>query len=157
MTNKGNIVHGTVKIATCQLCNSSIPFFEFEVETDIGSVGLCSAAQCNSLSVVIAEITMDEWRELASGKLSYLPCRLSDAIGMKDLNILHIKRVDRSPEPAMGIPFSEYRKLYKPPVVIYSCPCCDAGEVIETQELLVSEFEEMGGSIVAMGALVLGR
>ena len=157
MTKKDNVVHGSVKIATCQSCNSKIPFFAFETEMDTDSIGLCSAAQCNSLSVVIAETTLDEWKEMESGKLLHLPPRLSDTSGLKGLHVLHIKRVGRSPEPPAGIPFSEFRKLYKSPVVIYSCPCCDTGEAIETEEFSVSKFEEMGGRILAMGNLILGQ
>jgi hypothetical protein len=76
---------------------------------------------------------------------------------MGELHVLHVERIEQGPKPPAGVPFSEYRKLYKRPVVIYKCPCCAGGEAIETQEVLVPTFEEMGGRIVALGDLVVAR
>ena len=152
---KSKVVHGSVKIVTCRNCLATLPLFEFEAETDTDSVGFCSAARCNVLDIVIAETTLEEWRAIQSGGLSTLPPRLSGSSEMKDFCILHIKCIERGSEPAAGIPFSEFKKLYKHPVVIYACPCCTDGEAIETQEVTVPKFEEMGGRIIALGNLVV--
>lgn len=157
MQRKGQFVRGSVKIVTCRTCHSSMPRFEFESETDTGTVGLSSAARCNSADLVLAETTLDEWRGIQSGDISGLLSRLRDLSGMKDLCVLWIRRIEQSAQPPTGIPFSEFRKLYRPPVVIYACPCCADGDAIETQEMLISEFEARGGRIVALGNLVLGR
>jgi hypothetical protein len=155
MTGQGKVVRGTAKIVTCRNCQASLPLFEFDSETDTDSVGLCSAARCNGLDIVIAETTLEEWKAIQSGTLTTLPARVSGSSEMKDFHVLHIKRVEQGSNPPAGIPFSEFRKLYKPPVVIYACPCCRGGEAIETQELTVSEFEKRGGRIIALGGLVV--
>lgn len=157
MRSKCNVVRGFIKIITCQTCKSNAPLFAFDSETDNDTVGLCSAALCNSLDVVIAETTLDEWTKMESGELLHLPSRLSSISGLKNLHVLHVKRIEQSPGPAAGMSFSEFRKLYKPPVVIYSCPCCDGGDAIESQEFSVSKFEEIGGRVVALGDLVVGQ
>ena len=141
MRNEANFVHGSVKIITCQSCSSRMALFAFDAETNMDSIGLCSATRCNELCVVIAETTLSEWKMMESGKLVNLPSRITDSSGMKDSHVLHIKRIERAPEPAAGVPFSEFKRLYGSPVAIYSCPCCDAGEAIETQDYSLSEFE----------------
>lgn len=157
MSREKNIVNGSIKMIACRLCNSKIPLFAFESETDVDTVGLCSAAQCNDRRVVVAETTLDEWKMMESGDVVNLQSRIIGASGIEDLHILLIRRIERGPEPAAGVPFSEFRKAYKPPVVIYSCPCCNSGDAVETQEYSVWEFEELGGRVVTVGNLVVSR
>lgn len=154
MTEQNEFIRGSVAIVSCRSCQANLPIFEFEVESDTGEVGLCSAAKCNSLDIVIAETTLDEWKAMQSGGLLTLPSRLS---GFSDFNVLHIKRIEESPDPPAGIPFSEFRKLYTAPVVVYACPCCTDGEAVKTREMTIPEFEKMGGRIVALGNLVVGH
>lgn len=152
MIGQSKVVRGSVAIVTCQACQASLPLFEFEVESDTGAVGLCSATRCNGSDIVIAETTLEEWKAMQSGELSTLPLRLS---GFSDFHVLHIKRIEKSPAPPAGISFAEFRSLYKPPVVVYACPCCTDGEAIKTREVTTSEFEGMGGRIVALGSLII--
>jgi hypothetical protein len=156
MRNGRKLVRGSVKIVQCRECNSNMALFVFESETDVDSVGMCSATKCDGLSIIVAETTLDEWKDIESGKLSKLPSRLIDNPAMNAFHILHIKRIEQSPQPPAGVPFSEFRRSYKPPAVIYSCPCCGDGDAVETQEVTLSEFEGMGGHIVALGNLVVG-
>jgi hypothetical protein len=157
MTNLGNRVRGSVALVTCKDCHSQFPRFEFETETDVGAIGFCSASSCNQLKLVIAETTLDEWNALSSGELVSLPPRLSDEAGERDLHVLHVKRIDKGPQIPAGLPFAEFRKLYRRPTVIYDCPCCGTGEAIESEELTVTEFEARGGHIRALGNLYLER
>lgn len=152
MIDHSKTVRGSVAIVTCRSCQASLPLFEFEVESDTGAVGLCSAARCNGLDVVIAETTLEEWKAMQSGSLSTLPSHLS---GFPGFHVLHIKYIEKSPSPPAGIPFSEFRKLYTAPVVVYACPCCTDGEAIKTQEMTISKFEEMNGRVIALGNLVV--
>jgi hypothetical protein len=157
MSREKNVVTGSIKMITCRSCNSEIPLFAFDSETDVDSVGLCSAAQCNDLRVVVAETTLDEWKMMESGEVVNLQSRIVGASGVEDLHILLMRRIERGPEPAVGVPFSEFRKAYKPPVVIYSCPCCNSGDAVVTQEYSVPEFEELGGRVVTVGSLVVNQ
>jgi hypothetical protein len=157
VTGQSKLIRGSVAIVTCRKCQANLPLFEFEVESDTGAVGLCSAAKCNSLDLVIAETTLDEWQALQSGSLSTLPSRLSTDPELQGFHVLHIKRIEKSPDPPAGIPFSEFRRLYKPPVVIYACPCCGGGAASKSQEMVISKFEQMGGRLIALGGLAVAR
>jgi hypothetical protein len=75
--------------------------------------------------------------------------------GIDALHVLRIKRIEQNSKPPAGVPFSEFKKLYKSPTVIYVCPCCAGGDATETQEVTVSKFEGMGGRIIALGNLVI--
>ncbi len=152
MIGQSKVVRGSVAIVACRTCQSNLPIFEFEAESDVGSVGLCSAAKCNGLDIVIAETTMEEWKELQSGRLSTLPLRLGF---FPDFYVLHIRRIEKGLDPPAKISFSEFRRLYKPPIVFYACPCCVDGEAAKTREMTISEFEGMGGRITALSGLVV--
>jgi hypothetical protein len=141
MTSKNRAIHGSVKIVTCRTCQSNVPLFELEAETDTDSVGFCSAARCNGLDLVLAETTLEGWRAAQSGDVASLLSRLSGLSGMTDLHILRIERVEQNPKPPAGAPFSEFKKLYKSPIVIYACPCCVGGEAVETQEVPISKYD----------------
>ena len=154
MIGQGRIVRGSVAIVMCRTCRASFPLFEFEVESDTGAVGLCSAAKCNGLNIVIAETTVDEWKEMQAGALSALPSRID---GFSDFHVLHIKSIEKSSNPPAGISFSEFRRLYSSPIVVYTCPCCTDGEAIKAREMTISEFEAMGGRLVVLGSLVVER
>jgi hypothetical protein len=139
-------------MVTCHACEASVPIFEFELESDAGAMGLCSACKCNDMTLVIAEVSMSEWLAMQNGELSNLPERI---IGFEGFHVLHVKRIERSPDPPLGISFSEYRKIYKSPIVVYSCPCCRQGESIKERELTIAEFKSRGGQIVALGGLTI--
>lgn len=149
--NHKKIVRGVVKMITCLDCGSSIPLFEFYSETDNDAVGLCSAALCNGTEIVIAEVTLDEWKKIYLGESLRLPSQICGDTYLKNLHILHIKRVEECPNPTPGMLFSEYRKIYKPPVTIYFCPCCVGSDAVESQEFSVSKYKEMGGRITTLG------
>jgi hypothetical protein len=155
MTSKANFVRGSVKLITCQACGSKIPLFDFETETDVDGVGLCSAGRCNQMDLVIAETTLEEWKSMAAGELRHLPRRLADEFGADDVHVLHIKRINQGPLPAAGSSFFEFKKGYKRPSIVYDCPCCDVGDGVETDELTIADFENLGGHIFPLGNLVL--
>lgn len=147
MIGASKIIRGSVKLIRCINCGSGLPLFEFDTETDTGAIGLCSAAQCNGRTIIIAETTLEEWNGLQSGNFISLRSRLISTSGIPDLQILHVKRIERKSRPSAGISFSEFKKLYQPPVVIYDCPCCADGEAFEVDEVAIAKFKEDGGVI----------
>jgi hypothetical protein len=155
MTTTINLVRGSVKLVTCQACGSDIPLFEFDMETDTDGIGLCSAARCNQMNIVIAETTLEEWKAMKAGELRHLPLRLAKEFQVSDFHVLHIKRIDQQTPAPTGTSFAEFKKNYRRPIVVYDCPCCEAGEGTETEELTVAEFEKSGGRIFPLGNLVL--
>ena len=100
MIGPSKIIRGSIAIVICRRCQTSLPLFEFDVESDTGAVGLCSAAKCNSLDLVVAETTLDEWKAMQSGELSTLPLRIN---GFSDFHVLHIKRIEKNLPPPVGI------------------------------------------------------
>ena len=47
--------------------------------------------------------------------------------------------------------FSEFRKSYRPPTLLYSCACCRGGKSRVIQEFTAEAFQKAGGRIVLMG------
>jgi hypothetical protein len=96
-------------------------------------------------------------RPISSGELRHLPPRIAEPLGLNDFHVLHVKRIESGPKIGAGLSFLEFRKRYKRPTVIYSCPCCGDGDAVESQELLLSQFEKIGGEVVPLGNLALKR
>ena len=147
-------VSGSVKLISCAACSATIPTFAYESETDIDTLGLCSAGYCNAHKLVLFEVSMDEWKELNFKHPNDLPLRIDQELDNSDFRMVHILRVEKFDEPPAGISFAEFRRQYHSPKVIYSCPCC-GGEGVVNSEMTVDQFRKIGGSILTLGNLVL--
>jgi hypothetical protein len=153
MTAGDNVVPGCIKRVACQRCGATVPFFEFDLENDVELMGLLSAGKCNELKVVVAEISLDERNAVEAGEIAGLPPRLNSP-ERDGFRIVRVKNT-RQDLPSSDLPFSEYRKLYSPPVVVYSCPCCGLGDALVETEMSLSEFELHGGEVLILGDLAL--
>lgn len=153
--NDLRIVHGSVKMIHCRICESTIPIFVFEGEADVDTMGLCSAGSCERFDVAVLEAEPDEWNDLASGRPEVLQSRIANELGRSDLRILKVLKMEEAGEVPAGTSFAEFRKLYRPPIVVYECPCCSVGEAREHSELTISSFNEIGGRIFTVGRLAI--
>lgn len=147
-------VSGSVKLIFCVVCNATFPMFAFEGETDTDTIGLCSAGYCNANKLVLFEVNIDEWRELRAKRTNDLPSRINQELNDHGYQMIHISRVDRFDEPPSGTSFAQFRRQYKAPQVIYSCPCC-GGDGVVNKEITVDQFKKLGGSILTLGNLIL--
>jgi hypothetical protein len=155
MTQDKRQVAGTIKILTCNTCCTKLPFVTFEGEADVDTIGLCSAGSCERLDVAIIEAAPNEWSDLAVSKPEKLQDRIRQELGRDDLHVISVKRVESGSEAPSGTSFSEFRKAYRAPILVYSCPCCGTGEAMETEELTVDGFAAIGGEILEIGGLRL--
>jgi hypothetical protein len=149
------LVRGSVSILSCNVCDTKFPIFDYEVESDSEEIGLYSAALCDGRSLVLIELNLDEWLAAQSGELTDLPLRIKEAVGGEDYRLASILRVETPPLPPAGISFVEFRKLYKAPTVVYSCPCCVTGEAVTSAELTCEDYRNAGGRVTALNPLEL--
>jgi hypothetical protein len=152
MTDKRK-VFGTIKMLECTSCEVTLPVAAFEGEADTDTIGLCSAGKCNGLEVAIAEATPTEWSSLAAGSVSHLQDRIGAELGRDDLRVATVLRVEQGNEIPAGTSFAAFREAYRPPLLVYSCPCCGEGEAKEIEEFTVDAFIALGGGILSVGAL----
>jgi hypothetical protein len=155
MTQDQRLVTGTIKILTCNTCSAKVPLVTFDGEADVDTIGLCSAGSCERLDVAIVEAALTEWNDLADSKPEGLQVRISQELGRNDLHVVSVKRVESGSEAPSGTSFAEFRKAYRAPILVYSCPCCGTGEATETEELTVDAFAAAGGEILGIGGLSL--
>jgi len=148
-------IKGSIDMIACASCQTRFPIFSFEDEADTDSIGLCSAGSCASPEVVIAEATNAEWNEIVETKSTALPNRIIDALGRDDFRIAQVIRVEKMAAAPQGTSFAEYRKLYRRPIVVYSCPCCFVGEATLSEELTLQQFYVIGGKVLMVGNLEL--
>lgn len=155
MTTPPRLVAGSVLRLRCQTCGAVFPHFLFSGEKDTDTAGLCSASSCDQNEVVIVEAEPSEWNDLERTGATAIERRLAQQLGRPDFRVLRLLRVEREAAPAAGVSFGDFKKGYKPPVLVYSCACCAKGESRAIDELTVGDFQESGGEILVTGRLTL--
>lgn len=160
MTASVRLVEGTVLSLCCESCGARFPHFSFSGEEDSDTAGLYSATSPRSNELILAEAESSEWTVLASGDLEAIKAiesRLSQQFVRDDLRIVRLLRTEQQQKSAAGLSFAEFRKTYKPPILVYSCISCPAGESRVQEELTVNSFRKSGGNILLSGRLVLAE
>ena len=154
MTSK-RIVAGTILRLCCQTCKATFPHFLFSGEDDTDTAGLCSASCCDRNEVVIAEAESAEWNDFEQAGVSEIEKRLARQLGRDDLRVLRLLKIEREESSPAGLGFRDFKKTYKPPVLVYSCACCRDGASRAIEEITVDEFQKSGGRVLVTGRLVL--
>lgn len=129
--------------------------FQFAGDTDQDTDGLISASCCRNPKVVVAEAIGLEWNLLGAGDAQPALDRLGRESGLTDLRMPMMIRTENGFTPPRGTSYAEFSKLYKPPILVYSCPCCDNGEAIEIANYSVPDFIDHGGQVLVIGDLML--
>lgn len=153
MISSPRIVDGTIVRLRCDACDSVFPHFLFSGEEDSDTAGLCSASSCGKDELVIVEAEPSEWNDLNHTDAA-VGNRIAEQLQRNDLKVVRLLRVERD-SGATGLSFSDFRKSYKPPILIYSCACCANGESRAIDEVTVGDFQRAGGRIITTGRLVL--
>lgn len=155
MTSSQRIVTGTILRLCCQKCGGTFPHFLFSGEDDIETAGLCSASSCDHNEVVLVEAESAEWNDFENTGASAIEQRLAKQLARNDLCVVHLLRIERNENVATGLNFHDFQKIYKRPVLVYSCACCANGESRVTEEITLDDFQKSGGRVLVTGRLAL--
>jgi len=148
-------VEGTVMMLRCDSCGATFPHFSFAGDQDTDTAGLCSASSCDQNEVILVEADLSEWNDFEQRGASAIECRLAKQLGRNDLKILRMLGIEQENVPVGGVSFRDFRKAYKPPVIVYTCACCSDGKSRSVAELTIEDFQEKGGRIMTTGRLTL--
>jgi len=146
-------VEGYVLTLKCRRCGAKFPHAVFSGDTDMATDGLVSLTSVERNELVFGELTADEWKLEDAKRVSAACQRISGALARTDLRSVMVVRWQKSQSIA-GLSFAAFRKTYKPPVGVYSCPHC-GGEAKSIQQQSWSEFMTSGGHIEPFGELKL--
>nr|WP_295111555.1 hypothetical protein [uncultured Caulobacter sp.] len=146
-------VEGYVLTLKCRRCGSKSPHAVFSGDTDMATDGLISLTSGERNELVVGELTAEEWTLEENARDSAACQRVSVALARTDLRPVRVIRWENS-QPIAGLPFALFRKAYKPPVGVYSCPKC-GGEAKSIAKQSWTEFMTSGGHIEPFGQLVL--
>lgn len=155
MDDLQRVVDGTVMILHCDNCGQRLAHFAFSGEQDTDTEGLCSVSSCTNNEVVLVEAEPSEWSELERQSGQSLELRLTRQLDRHDLKFLRLIAIERDERSAAGVNFRDFRKAYKPPVMVYACACCTEGKCRAVGELTVHEFQKSGGVVTTTGRLTL--
>lgn len=155
MVSNNRIVVGTVLKLGCQQCGATFPHFVFSGDTDMATVGLCSASSCARDALVLFEVEAAEWRDFALGEVAAIEERLARQFPGEALRLVQLLRVESDDSAAKGMSFRDFKKVYKAPVLVYACICCVDGESRAQDEISTEKFRRAGGNIMLTGQLLL--
>ena len=111
---------GEIIISKCKKCRESFPVFSFVADTDMVTFG-CVALTGKGNKIAL---TMQGANETDS--------ETETRIG-SEYKIVQVRYINEE-FSAKGISFQEFRKVYNPPIPIYSCIYCGAdAETIKTE------------------------
>lgn len=153
MTDQVRKVEGTVAKLSCTKCRATFPHFIFSGEDDTDTAGLGSLSSCDKNEIVIGELEPSEWNNFDGPGSASFEERLSVQLGRRDLRVVRLLRVERDGNVGLGKSFSDFRKAYKSPKLVFSCACCADGEARPLEEITVEDFKRLGGKISAIGHL----
>ena len=144
-------VTGDVQEIRCDACGAAIHNFLFAGEDDAETAGLCSAGRCNISDIVIAEATPEEWNAFDEDGLVILEERLTKKLNLPGLKISRLLRVEQPNGSVAGRSFQHFLRVYKPPTLVYVCPCCEQGEARVAAKYTINEFHAGGGKLTIVG------
>lgn len=157
MKNTRRLISGSVLKLRCRGCGSVFSLFQFDGENDLETLGLVSVSTCIENEIIIVEALQDEWNSLDNFGASMLETRIAHEFNLRNARVIRLLRSEATSLPAAGTSFETFRRSYVPPVLVFSCPCCEAGESSVIEDMTLSNFEAAGGKIFLTGRLVLSR
>ncbi|HYC67248.1 hypothetical protein [Brevundimonas sp.] len=143
-------VDGELVRLKCRACGGEVSHLVPGGDSDMATNGLGTAASCSTDRVALGEMTTEEWAAGEAGLASF-EGRIQSALGLHDLKVVPFLRAEKQTAAKAGEPFPLFRSRYRPPVLIYRCPCCGVGEAEVVATMSIAEFRARGGEILIDG------
>jgi hypothetical protein len=121
-------VEGTVQRLRCQACGAVFPHFQFSGERETEGGGLFSASSGKADEVLVFEAQPEEWKDFDRAGATLAEKRIAQELARDDLRVIRLLRIESALTTGQGMSFADFKKSYRPPVMAYSCACCEAGE-----------------------------
>ncbi len=144
-------IAGSVLILRCEN-GSTFPHFQPSGDTDVETAGIGSLTSCDKNEIVLAEMTSREWTSIEKSGAEEFEKRISRELKRDDLRFVHLLRAEERAPESKAMSFQDFRKAYRPPILVFSCACAD-GESRVTKEMSMEEFRASGGRVTTLGNL----
>jgi hypothetical protein len=145
------IIDGEVMVLDCPTCGNSSPHFIFRGDTDMATVCLASLTSKAENEIVVVEVESSEWDD-ESGQM--LEARINTTMVRNDLRFVRLLQVEQVAYPTQ-LTFQEFRKVYCPARLTYSCPKCSDGRAVPARSLTPVEYVREGGKLTLADGLKL--
>ena len=110
------------------------------------TIGLTSLSSIMRNEIVVAEAQGDELRD---GEGKAILGRVSKQLERDDLRVVRLLRAEAA-EIKAGLSFQEFRKVSRPPFLIFSCPHCVTGEAEVKDQPSLADFQREGGKLTVL-------
>lgn len=121
-------LEGTILRLRCQACGAVFPHFQFSGERETETGGLFSASSGKADEVLVFEAKPEEWKDFDRAGATLAEKRIAQELGRDDLRVIRLLRIESALTTGQGMSFADFKKSYRPPVMVYSCACCAEGE-----------------------------
>jgi len=128
------------------------PTVLFSADTDMATAGWESLTSISRHEVVVTQLTAEEFRATARDPSTYVQVenRVNATLGRDDLRVPWLVRVEERGPQGAGLSFQEFRKVYRPPRLLYRDILALDSLAEEQSRVSREEFEGSGGRLVVL-------
>ncbi len=129
-----NSVAGSILRLRCQACGAVFPHFQFAGERETETGGLFSASSGKANEVLVFEAKPEEWKDFDRSGATLAEKRIAEEQGRDDLRVIRLLRIESALSAGKEMSLAQFKAAYRPPVMVYSCACCESGESRRVEE-----------------------
>jgi hypothetical protein len=155
VSSNARTIEASVLLLRCSKCEAVFPHLVFSGEDDTTTSELCSLSSCNTNEVVAVEAEAGEWNDFEAAGARALEQRMRLHLNRSDLRFIRLIRREQANSGASAMSFQDFRKVFVPPALVFSCPCCADGESQKQDELSIKAFARLGGKVTLIGRLCI--
>jgi len=147
-------IYNTILWLESQRTGGRFPMAQFSGDTDMVTAGWVSLTSISCHEIVVTQLTAEESQASASEPSAYVQVenRVNAALGRDDLRIPWLVRIEERGSQAVGLSFQEFRKVYRPPRLLYRDILAPDSLSEELSRVSREEFESSGGRLVVYEA-----
>jgi hypothetical protein len=119
------------------------PTVVFSGDTDMVTMGWTSLSSAVRTEVAITTCSAEEM-----SNPSLLESRINDFLGRSDLRFVPLIRVVENNTSLMKLPFTEFKKAYRPPTLYYKDILAADGEAVCIERVSPENFASTGGLVL---------
>jgi hypothetical protein len=146
-------VEGEILKLRCDACRMAFPTMEFSGDTDMATWGLASATSSSGDVLVVGEMTADEYGVGYAAGFDRFAERVTRQQGSV-FKAAHLLRSEVDQSVAQGSDFSEFRRSYFAPTLIFGCLACGGDARVVGRES-GQDFQHHGGKLTVLGELTI--
>lgn len=147
-----NSIYDEVLWLRSQATTKLFPIAQFSGDTDMVTAGWISLTSTERTEIVVTQLTAEEYGVKAKDPTRYLQAeqRVNSALKRVDLRCIWLVRAEQVGPSGKGLSFQEFRKVYRPPKLLYRDIFSSTSLAEVVNRATRAEFERDGGKLIVL-------